>query len=1283
MLSNSVKQPFRMSIGAIAAICILVATPIFADNAQLPMVVRGSKSVQILPDAPGLLTVTISKRDMRIYQETSDLTVTVENPSHRKIAEIVIPGTDRTQPPSVQTDELQFEVDQVGVYHIDIVVGGHGDVLWGLQLSSGRYIVLGEVFVNNASFDGNIYFPAPQGQFTLSALTPHDVGRQQIGLFDASGVRVGTLNLQERGKAKWIEVRADTGDRSGPWHVSLAAMNVRVVSPAIKYWATEKEMLFDPAGTESVIIPAAKREATYYTPERIATGRENVARYDWANETLNTIMRGQPYSYLIGRDYTSAADYSAQSDDFMWELQPPTTIPRIYTFEARAECPVCGVEVRKFNAWHPWRLDPINHPYQIQCRMCDRWFPSNDFGAGDMTSGPYPDDGSGWVAPDGRRFFFIREYAHACYTGVTIPTLKSLSQAWVLTGDPKYAHKCAVLLARLASVYPNHDDRQEWLWGAAYGGYHPHYTSKTGGMITDLIWETFCSESAVYAYDAIYEYLDDAPELFEFLQAKGMPVKNAEEFRNYVNHYLLRAAAVGVLKGAISGNPGHHQALAMALALVMNDYSDSYPNSKHLVDWAYHGVGRTAYMMTNALYRDGGGHESPSYNAIKLDFIRVSQVMEEIRAQHPEIYPVEQYPDIFANEKASSIFDYFVAMNTLGVFQPSIGDGGSQIGVIKRHAPHSWSTVYAENLFGFQKYGEPRYARAATLRNGTIAPGKLFDTYPGDELKMALEDPASEIYTGPRLLDGYGVGILESEDGDNGRALVLNYAAIVGHRQANNLHMELYARGMNILPDLGYPFTWDYTQQWDCHTMGHNTVTVNDTIADMGQCAGNAASLFASHDGVHVISARHVPYPAEFQVGGQPGPAGVDQYERTSVLVDVDDERFYVVDLFAVSGGDQHDQSWHGPLVEPVLPDLDWQVQSTGTLAGPDVEQFAEYTDHWGRTWTNFPCFVKDVKRAQLDEPRFWEWDFGMEEGDRLRIHVVPVGGPLEAIMCAGRSPARPADWRLDYLLCRRMVEEGQRSLYLTVLDAFQGQPVVQQVRLISEDPLELEITYDGGIDRVSLATPAGPSTTNEPREHGLRVVSTRDGQSVRDVQIGSWAPGQGPGYVTQQIQEVDYQGRQIALTPEAGQETEFAVGRGLRIYNADRSSMYTITDVAQQDGHLWLTLDTTALLARGPVTGANEDAVELGVSSIFATALMNAEGRINTPGPYFFGGARLGEGELARPLAAMANKSNVSARVFLKEPVSAEVLLRDYGDTVVSIWDYGVGDSVELAVVR
>ncbi len=1045
---------------------------------------------------------------------------------------------------------------------------------------------------------------------------------------------------------------------------------------SIKMWLLVIEILLIVLAT----CAWGKDAPTFYTPERIAIARENVEKYEWAQQTLDTIMKGQAQTYIIGRQYVSAEDYSAQSDEFMWELQPPTTISRVDTHEAFAECPIHGLEVRKLNAWHPWRIDPINHPYQVMCLLGKEWYPSNKFGEGDMTSGDFPDDGNGYVAPDGRHFYLIREYAHSCYCAVTIPCLRSLSQAWLLTGEEKYAHKCAILLARLASEYPNHDDRQDRLYMAPYGGTHPHYTWKRGGMITDLIWETFCTEAAVYAYDAIYDYLGEDPELITFLTDKGLPIENAGDLREYIEHYLLKAAATGLLNGAIHGNIGHHQALAMALALVMDDYSDNHPNSKDMVDFAYHGEGHCAYIMINGLYRDGGGHESPGYNNIKLDFIRVAQVMEEIRQRRPDEFPVTEYPDLFGSEKAASIFDYFIDLKMLGYFIPSIGDAGG-IRKARRVGPRNWSMVSDQNIFAFSKYGDPRYARACTRLDGTFYGGKLFEPYPIDEIEAALEDPASEIKPVSRLLDGYGVGILESGEGEHRRAVALNYSAIPGHRQSDNLNLEVFARGVNILPDLGYPFSWDYTSQWDDNIMAHNTVSVGESKADQRVRVGNAATLFASQNGVHVVTAHHVPYPPGYGVTKDAAP-DVDLYERTAILIDIDPERFYVVDLFAVNGGDQHDQSWHGPLPEPELPLLDWQ-QQTGTLAGPDVEQFATYTDRWGREWTNFPCYLKDIKRARLDQPAIWKWDYGLEQGDTLHLHVIPVGGPLEAIMGNGRSPARPADWKLDYLVCRRMVESGARSLFLNVIDAFQGEPVVKRVSLISEDPLELEVAYEGGSDRIQIATPASPSSTTGHRPQGVRVVSASGGEVVRDVQMGQYAPDEGPGYVSDTIRDLDYQSREIAIAYEDGRAQEFAPGRAVRIYNWGRSGLYIIREQRREGDLLWLMLDTTALLARGPVTEVEDGAISLSEYFQFATGKAGDDGKLASGGPHFFAGARLGEGDSARIVEAVANTSGSSTKIFLHDEAAKADLQADYAEKIVSVWEYGIGDNVELACVK
>ncbi|MGI5817454.1 MAG: heparinase II/III domain-containing protein [Armatimonadota bacterium] len=1024
----------------------------------------------------------------------------------------------------------------------------------------------------------------------------------------------------------------------------------------------------------------AKDAATFYTPERVAMARENVERYEWAQEELGQILDGQPQTYVIGRKYTSARDYAAQSDDFIWELQPSTTIPRIFPNEARAECPVHGTEVRRYNAWHPWRIDPINHPWQIMCMMGEEWYPSNDFGAGDMTSGDFPDDGGGYLAPDGRRFYFIREYAHACYTAVTIPTLNALSRAWLLTGDRAYARKAAILLARLASEYPNHDDRQDRLWAAPYGGRHPHYEWKGGGMITDLIWETFCTEDAVLAYDAVYEYLGDDPDLIDFLKEKGMPIDSADGLREYIEHYLLRAAAVALQNGAIKGNEGHHQALAMTIALVLDDYSANRPNSRDMVDYAYHGTGHCAYIMPNFLRRDGGGHESPNYNRIKTDFIRVARLMEEIRAVHPDQFGFERYPDIFGGDRARAMFDWFIDCKMLGYYTPSIGDNGG-IRAPRRVAPQDYSYVGRHNVYAFEKFGDPRYARASTRADGSLFRGELFWAYPGEELKAALRDPASEMVVRSRLLDGYGAAILESGEGDHRRAVCLNYATTVGHRQQDNLNLEVFARGVDILPDLGYPFTWDYRWEWDANIMAHNTVSVGESHADTRRRLGNACSLFASEDGVHVVVASHDPYPEGYGHTKNAAP-DVDLYERTVLLVDIDPERFYVLDLFAVRGGDQHDQSWHGPLVTPEDPELEWVAQPSGTLAGPEVEQFAEYTDRWGRTWTSFPSFVKDVRRATLAEPATWHWDYGLDAGDRLNLHLLPVGGPMQVIRCAGRSPARPDDWKLDYLVARRLVASGERSLFATIIDAYQGAPVVHKAWIASEAPLQIKVQYEGGIDLITIATPPGPSRTTAHRAHGVRVVSRQGDAVTRDVRVGAVGPD--PGYLTGKIASLDYDDRTVEIAYTDGAEELFAPGRAVRIFNQYRTSMFRIEGVESDGDLLRLTLDTTALLARGPVAEVRDGWLDVDAYFVYSTGHADEEtGALTSSRHLYFRGARLGEGAEACALRGTARLSAEQTRIYVEGGLTADELTRRFGGETVSVWEYGVGDAVELAVVR
>ncbi|MDP6984792.1 MAG: hypothetical protein QGG05_17080, partial [Candidatus Latescibacteria bacterium] len=82
---------------------------------------------------------------------------------------------------------------------------------------------------------------------------------------------------------------------------------------------------------------------------------------------------------------------------------------------------------------------------------------------------------------------------------------------------------------------------------------------------------------------------------------------------------------------------------------------------------------------------------------------------------------------------------------------------------------------------------------------------ELFERYPADEIAAALQQPESHIDRDSRVLDGYGIGILSSGEGEHRRALMLNYSSLLGHRQCDHLSLGFVARGVDWMPDLGYP----------------------------------------------------------------------------------------------------------------------------------------------------------------------------------------------------------------------------------------------------------------------------------------------------------------------------------------------------------------------------------------------------------------------------------------------------------------------------------------------
>lgn len=534
------------------------------------------------------------------------------------------------------------------------------------------------------------------------------------------------------------------------------------------------------AAVTVVPLTSDKTRSTYYTPEKVANARSNADRYGWAD----SIRDGAA---------ASADPFVELGYDFLWNIVPPQTLPRSYGVNQVMGSPVTGREIDKYGNY-PYLADPINDPWKIVDPSSGYKFPTNDFGAyyasgldergifrpeladrSLLVNTLYPekgptwgvDDGYGWVDENGNRYTFIAYYVHwhLWYNnGVIHRAIRSLRDAYVYTGDIKYARAGIVLLDRIADIYPSLDasayDPTIFLQSAQGTG-----TGKAVGSV----WETSLVEDFLSAYDAFYPAMDD-PEVIAFLSAKGEQYKlswkrSATGLRRNVENGIVRQVYPGVQKSQIRGNVGMHQsALAMAAVVL-----DTFPETKEWLDfnnktgglvanpWRVTG-GNLLASIVNDVDRDGNGNEaSPGYNRLWLNnFLQVANVL----------YGYDKYPqaDLFENVKFRKMFHAAYPLLLSERYIPQIGD------TEMTGNPSLNGLDVAQMVRAFEVYGDPIFAQMAHFLNNNSAEGLHGDIFSADPESVKSRIEAVVEQEGPldlasSNLTGYGFTALR--DGEN------------------------------------------------------------------------------------------------------------------------------------------------------------------------------------------------------------------------------------------------------------------------------------------------------------------------------------------------------------------------------------------------------------------------------------------------------------------------------------------------------------------------------------
>ncbi|MBX3177263.1 MAG: heparinase II/III family protein [Candidatus Hydrogenedentes bacterium] len=769
----------------------------------------------------------------------------------------------------------------------------------------------------------------------------------------------------------------------------------------------------------------------------IALAREQVARYETAKGIADTIVK-------------RADAWLAWDDAALRALVPTADVPRAFNV-GTAGCPQCGKAIYEKGGTYPWIIDP-KKPFQVTCPVDGSTYPSNDYaayyagGLNDRTllTGDYPDDGWGWAGPDGHRYWFVAYANHWTWRNHVIPAAHYLGRAYVLTGNRDYARKAAVLLDRIAEVYPNMDYHTQ----SRYGQMQAANGARYEGKIVNLIWETGVLTMMAEAYDYVWDAIDDTT----------VAGKTGEQVRANIEANLLEEGIDAYFSGKARGNFGMHQKALVYVGLarqygkqdewfegLLNDAGDNYRMT---------GLN---YALYNLVYRDGAPYETaPGYNFSWV--VNLTTVAEALTRAGYDVYGIP---------KMRRLYDAVLDVVNVGKHTPSVGDSGSVYGGLVGLDPFVYQSAW-------RAYGDPRY-RDHLQSFGAVGEAGIrrFESLFAPIVEAG--EPASTPVRS-RLLDGYGMAILNNPANTVSLALYYGYAG--GHGHYDRLHFELFANDQVMMPDLGYPdFMNAYVPgifSWSKNTIAHNTVTVNAQRQLVNK--PGTVHLFADAGFARALDIdAAATYPE------------TDTYRRRMMLIDLDGARSYAVDCFTVAGADsaQHDYSLHGPPGTFAAVDGEWSDPAPGTLAGPDVPvgylydepeiAGADYTGSYANYRGSGFQHLEKVQRL-TGGAAAGVWRHERDADARIRIDL--LAPDAEILRAEAQVSPITHTQRLTYLIARR-TGDALASRFVSVIEPHRESPAIQSRRLLPGDGVALEVRWalpggESGRDLVLINTEGG-----------------------------------------------------------------------------------------------------------------------------------------------------------------------------------------------------------------
>ena len=859
---------------------------------------------------------------------------------------------------------------------------------------------------------------------------------------------------------------------------------------------------------------------------------------------------------------------------------PATNTPKVvldYFFEAG--CPECH---SIWTLWGNGGICDFSRPNKVECPKCKKIFPDEK----------HPDSGDGWKDPsDGKMYYFVGCYNSYVAQTITLKALDALSNAYAITGEEKYARSAAALFDALANVYPT----------CTIGSID--YPGAPGGRFERTLYQVARVQVHFARY---YDLIHGSPDLTEKSAYSDMPIKQHIEeniLRNGAAYCMehLRTGANGLTNGAADFLRG-----VMVVGLVLN--------IPEYIDYGLNGPYSIFNFLSNNLDRDGQYYEtSAGYSSHALN-------LYEDMAEMLINYRSEKYPDginLYAHPKFSRALVYSHLDILCAGHSPRYGDWSPD--TKKLDAAEFSDEAYsgAERLFRRADSPESKQQWAAILNSlcssdveavRTDGPAymKTWLLYHGESVPKTSGEGYDFNRSG--ILDSKGMAILRSDHGPSGRAAFMRYGPSVCHGHRDDLNLSFFALGRELTYDLGYSLGSAHVQTgWSKQTASHNLVVVNGKSQITGP-TGGSLHLFADSDLVQMTEASsEASYVSE----------GVSLYRRTLALINSGVGDSYLVDIFRVHGGDQHDQMWHALGDKLSVEGVQLGEPQKGSLAGPDIEYGSRIGPdgdvigevargpYWVAPPQNGYGFLYDVRRGQVDGQCAATWDVDPTAGESFRIDLLP---PADTEMMTAQAPGiLPTLPHARYAILRRKGLDLDSS-FASVLEPIKSSNPVESVRRLSvEDdasaPVGIEVSVKGSrIDYVLSAIDS--SGTHEFGDHGVTFrgrfafVSLQDGTpqkllltGSRSVSAKDWELTADRASYWGKVDDVDLEACTIRTTRELPTDGSL-VGQKIYIDRRDygHKSCFGIRSVEKVGGRFVVHLDTDTLELGSGFVSAEEE---------------------------------------------------------------------------------------------